>query len=302
MNNMMTRIAVGAIGIPLMIVAMGAGGWAFSLVVMGMTTAALWEFYHLCSSKHAEANRAVGIAWSVVFQATLATAVHDGAWWSPSWLLLLGGILTVGTVATLAAELWRNIPNALLNTAMTAMGLLYVTLGFSALLLLRHLPVALTGVPASTMADLPVPMPQGFAVVLLTFLSVWICDSAAYFAGMAFGRHKLFPRVSPKKSWEGALVGGVASAAAFTLLGQRWLPFLPLAHAIGAGILIAVVGQVGDLAESLLKRDAAIKDSSQLIPGHGGFLDRFDSMLFVAPVLLVYFLLSQSTSWLQAGR
>jgi phosphatidate cytidylyltransferase len=287
---MTVRILVGLIGIPLMLAAVVAGEWFFNLVIIGISTFALWEFYHLCESKHAAANRSVGLVWSIAFQTAIAVAISRGHVWSASWLLIGAALVMLGTLITFAAELWRNLPNALLNTAMTIIGILYVTVSLSALMLLRAIPESLLGTTSNV-------LPQGATLVIVAFVGVWVCDSVAYFSGLAFGRHKLFPRVSPKKSWEGAIGGFLGSVVAVWALTQWLVPDFPLPHALGAGILIGIVGQIGDLAESLLKRDAELKDSSRLIPGHGGFLDRFDSMLFVAPVLLIYILLAQSHMW-----
>jgi len=118
-----------------------------------------------------------------------------------------------------------------------------------------------------------------------------MCDSAAYFTGLAIGKHKLFPRVSPKKTWEGAIGGGIGAVLVVVALFHWLMPLVPTIHGIAVGIIIAVFGPIGDLAESWLKRDAVVKDSSHLIPGHGGLLDRFDSMLFVAPLVTVYLVL-----------
>ena len=105
---------------------------------------------------------------------------------------------------------------------------------------------------------------------------------------MSIGKHKIFPRVSPKKSWEGTIAGVLISPLSMWLALQLFLPEFPQTHAVVLGAIIGVVGPVGDFAESLLKRDASIKDSSALIPGHGGVLDRFDSIMFVAPVVWLY--------------
>ena len=120
------------------------------------------------------------------------------------------------------------------------------------------------------------------------FASVWVCDSAAYFVGRALGKHPLFKRVSPNKTWEGAIGGFVGAVAVFTVARFIALPYLSVVQAIVCGALIGLFGQVGDLVESLLKRSAGVKDSSALIPGHGGVLDRFDSLMFVAPLLFFY--------------
>jgi phosphatidate cytidylyltransferase len=128
----------------------------------------------------------------------------------------------------------------------------------------------------------------GGYTVISVFAIIWICDSAAYHFGSAFGRHKLFPRVSPNKSWEGAVMGFVFAVGSAIIARQLVLPYLSMADAVVIGLIVGVAGQLGDLAESLLKRDAGVKDSSNLIPGHGGVFDRFDSLLFVSPLVYLY--------------
>ena len=128
----------------------------------------------------------------------------------------------------------------------------------------------------------------GGFTVLSVFASIWLCDSAAYFVGRAIGKHKLFERVSPNKTWEGAIAGLVFAIGGFVLAHHLLLPYLSLRDALVCGGIVGVFGQLGDLGESLLKRDAGVKDSSNLIPGHGGVLDRFDSLLFVSPLIYCY--------------
>jgi phosphatidate cytidylyltransferase len=127
----------------------------------------------------------------------------------------------------------------------------------------------------------------GFTVIAV-FASVWVCDSAAYFAGRAFGKHKLFERVSPQKTWEGAIAGFVTAILTFVLAAELFLPYMTLGNAIVCGGIVGSFGQIGDLVESLFKRDAGVKDSSSLVPGHGGVLDRFDSLLFISPLVFLY--------------
>jgi phosphatidate cytidylyltransferase len=119
----------------------------------------------------------------------------------------------------------------------------------------------------------------------------WVGDIGAYYVGRPFGKHKLAPRVSPKKSWEGSVASVVTSAVVGTLYLQRFLPAVPLAEAVGLTIAANVAGQFGDLAESAMKRGANVKDSGGILPGHGGFLDRVDSTLFALPVIYGFLLL-----------
>jgi phosphatidate cytidylyltransferase len=135
-------------------------------------------------------------------------------------------------------------------------------------------PVALTAVIRDT---------WGREVLLLGLLVVWISDTAQFYVGSTLGRHRLAPLISPKKSVEGAMGGFVAGVAAMTALGRLWLPGIGLPGLAAAGATLVVLGIAGDLFESLLKRSADVKDSSALIPGHGGVLDRIDALLFVMP-------------------
>jgi len=291
MSNLLQRVLVGLVGIPLVVSIIWLGGHVFNVTIMILSFLALREFYILAESKHAQANRSVGFAWSVILQAVVATATTVAwPWWNDTWLMLVMGAFVLGTLATLVAELWRGRENALLNTSITVMGVAYVSVSMAALMIMHAMPISAIGGTTAFGVN-------GAALVLATFVSVWMADSAAYFVGLAFGKHKLFPRVSPKKSWEGAIGGGLGAIAAFAGVSAWLMPEYPLPLAIIAGVLVGVAGPIGDLMESLLKRDAAIKDSSTVIPGHGGVLDRFDSMLLVAPLMLAYMLVSIPFVW-----
>ncbi len=133
--------------------------------------------------------------------------------------------------------------------------------------------------------------PEGWKLVFFLLLVVWLGDSGAYYVGKKFGRHKLSPRISPKKTIEGLAGGITASIVAAIVIHYTFFPNFPLHHAVIAGAILSFAGVIGDLAESMWKRSAAVKDSGTLLPGHGGFLDRFDSILFTAPILYCYWTL-----------
>jgi phosphatidate cytidylyltransferase len=133
--------------------------------------------------------------------------------------------------------------------------------------------------------------PEGYKLVFFLLLVVWVGDSGAYYVGKQFGKHKLSPRISPKKTVEGLIGGMTASIIAAIVAHYTFFPKFPLLHAIIAGVILSFAGVIGDLAESMWKRSAAVKDSGTLLPGHGGFLDRFDSILFTAPILYCYWTL-----------
>lgn len=177
----------------------------------------------------------------------------------------------------LIIELFRNYGSAILNISTTLLGIFYFGLFGSTLVGIREFYPNIDGL-----------YNNGGYLIISIFASIWICDSAAFFGGTALGKHKLFPRVSPKKSWEGAVFGFVFAILAMILAKYLVLDFLLLKDSIAIGFITGTFGQIGDLAESLLKRDAGVKDSSGLIPGHGGIFDRFDSLLFSAPLIYLY--------------
>jgi phosphatidate cytidylyltransferase len=178
-------------------------------------------------------------------------------------------VLMTAMVAVAASSLgaWRGGPGALASVAATLLPALYVGLPVSALLGIR----TLSG-------------PRGLFLLMLT---VMVSDTSQYYTGRAFGRRPLAPMVSPKKTVEGAIGGAVIASAVFAVVGIWWLPQLAAPFRAILGLTIVVLGIVGDLFESMLKRSAGVKDSSALIPGHGGVLDRIDALLFAAPVYYI---------------
>lgn len=134
----------------------------------------------------------------------------------------------------------------------------------------------------------------GPKLVFFLLLVVWLGDAGAYYVGKQFGKHKLSPRISPKKTIEGLIGGIAASIIAALVIHFTFFQAMPLIHAVIVGVILSICGVIGDLAESMWKRSAAVKDSGTLIPGHGGFLDRFDSIFFTTPILYVYWVLIQN--------
>jgi phosphatidate cytidylyltransferase len=147
------------------------------------------------------------------------------------------------------------------------------------------------GMLAGSLIRLRNDFPEGWKLVFFLLLVVWLGDSGAYYFGRMFGKHKLSPRISPKKTIEGLIGGMTTSIIAAIVIHFTFFPAFPLVHAVIAGVILSFAGVVGDLAESMWKRSADVKDSGTLLPGHGGFLDRFDSILFTAPILYCYWTL-----------
>jgi phosphatidate cytidylyltransferase len=133
--------------------------------------------------------------------------------------------------------------------------------------------------------------PVGWKLIFYLVLVVWLGDTGAYYVGKNLGKHKLSPRISPKKTIEGLAGGMTASIITAVVIHFTFFEEFPLLHAIIAGVILSFAGVIGDLAESMWKRSADVKDSGTLIPGHGGFLDRFDSIFFTAPILYCYWTL-----------
>jgi len=164
-------------------------------------------------------------------------------------------------------------------------GSLEEALPSSAIAIMATLYIGMLG---GSMIRLRGDFPDGPKLIFFLLLVVWLGDAGAYYTGKSLGRRKLSPRISPKKTIEG-LIGGVAtSVIAVIVIHFTFFPNFPLVHAVIAGVILSLAGVVGDLAESMWKRSADVKDSGTLIPGHGGFLDRFDSIFFTAPILYTY--------------
>jgi phosphatidate cytidylyltransferase len=272
-----TRTGVAAVGIPIAIGAVYLGGWVLAVLLAAVSAVAVRELFRMAELKGARPLVGLGMAASAGFVAAGALAPARGLE-SPAY----AGLAVALVLAATAGSIWaRGVEGQpLLSSAATVFGAGYTGGMLVFGLFLRHLP----GVESPWHATALV-----FAPVLLT----WTNDSFAYFVGRAFGRRKLIPRVSPGKTVEGtlgALAGTVCVAAAYSLLLARF-PSYRIGPVEGAvfGALVSAAAVVGDLAESLLKRDAGVKDSGTLLPGHGGALDRFDSLLFTLPLAYAFF-------------
>jgi phosphatidate cytidylyltransferase len=296
------------VGIPVIVAGSLAGGFLFSAGVLLVSIVGLFEYYALARAKGAHPQVGTGIILGILTTSgfffarirDLLLSLLDRASISvpaPSMTQYFLMLALLFAPLLLAIELFRNKGSALLNIASTVLGTVYVSFFLGALIGIRELfvpgdfPVyahfSITGVSVSEDVAATIYRWGGYTVVVL-FASIWICDSAAYFVGRAFGRHKLFERVSPSKTWEGAIAGFLFGVGSFVLGKVLVLPYLTLGQSVLCGVFVGLFGQLGDLAESLLKRDAGVKDTSRLIPGHGGALDRFDSLLFVSPLLFFY--------------
>jgi phosphatidate cytidylyltransferase len=257
---MLVRILTGLVGIPLFLGLLYVGKWPLFALVAGMGLIGFHEYTRMWKAK------GVTVAQVPGYLAVLALLVW--AYLTPGNGTWLGAILSAAVIATLTWVLFRFEQRTIVDAVTTIGGVVYV--GF----LLTHL-LMLRGLGQGTGFDL------GLKWIMLAFFCTWAADSLAYFAGKAFGKRKLAPLISPKKSVEGAIGGGVGAV----IVG--WLMAPVVGIAVWQGALIAafvfVLSILGDLSESALKRYTGIKDSGNILPGHGGVLDRFDSSLFVLP-------------------
>ncbi|HET9136443.1 MAG TPA: phosphatidate cytidylyltransferase [Candidatus Kapabacteria bacterium] len=285
MSNLAQRVLVAVIAIPIVLFIVlykPLGFYALAVMLSGMT---VWEYYGLARTKGIAPQNILGVVL------TMITALIFGhyrlkylfGWDTDIVIGIAMAALFLGAFIILAVELFRNLPNPIEQTAITLFGAVYIGIGCGSLFgIFDSLAFWITSKEMYSHY-----MPGLF--ILTVLVSIWVCDSAAYFAGRAFGKHKFFERVSPKKTWEGAIAGFIASIALWAVAPMviEPLAFLGTTNCIIIGIIAGSIGQIGDLGKSLLKRDAGVKDSSNLIPGHGGVLDRLDSIIFVSPVLFI---------------
>ncbi|MHB0857004.1 MAG: phosphatidate cytidylyltransferase [Anaerolineae bacterium] len=262
---LITRLISAAILIPLVAAAVYLGGPIFFVLALLVALLAGWEYLALVQ-RH-------GVATSrVLTLATIVLLFVDAMW--PQFGLLTA-ILAFAPLVVLSREVFnRNTPGALSRWSFAVAGSLYIGYSLSFLLRLRALE-------------------NGALWLVVALLGTWICDTGAYLVGCRVGRHRFFPEISPRKTVEGA-VGGLAFGVAAVVLLAYWLLGLPIFWGILLGILLVFAATIGDLAESVIKRQVGVKDSGNLIPGHGGMLDRVDSLLFVIPVVYYFATLGQS--------
>lgn len=278
LKNLLVRTISGAVLLLVVVGALWLSKWSagalFGVIMLG----GLVEFYNLCRKRGIEPMYSVGVATSVaVFGIAFAIFLQ---WGTPVTdavsRIVLGALLYTMLIvpATFVCELWRKSPTPIENIATTFMGVIYVALPMSMVLFIPQLLVG-----------------KWSAWVMLAFISIiWANDIFAYLVGCSIGKHRLCERISPKKSWEG-FVGGVIGAVGIALLFGYIFDGSLLVWG-GLGVVTALASVVGDLVESLMKREADVKDSGKMMPGHGGFLDRFDALYLAVPFALFYLIIT----------
>lgn len=250
LGSLRLRVAAAVVGIVVILGALHLGAVPFALVVATISAFALNEFYALFREKHQRPNEVLGVVAGVSF---------------PLGAVLAGktGLVSALFLAAAATALWYLVfpKTKLTDMAVTLFGAVYIGFMLSFLVLVQALN-------------------HGTWLVMLVLGATWINDTAAYFAGVTLGRRRLAPNVSPGKTWEGTVVGvGLTTLA---LGAMVFVTYLDTIERLILGGVVATAAIGGDLAESRIKRELGVKDAGKLIPGHGGFLDRFDSLLLVS--------------------
>jgi phosphatidate cytidylyltransferase len=265
-SNLALRLATAAVMVPIILgLLFYAPSWAFYVLVLPISLVGLSELL-LMTHPHDAVARWIGLGIAAV--ASLAVYFHGD---DPRVLFTVIAVVPLsGPLVTLARI--GDIDTAALRSCALGFGPLFVVIPLTLLALMRR-----------TLGDV------GAGAVLLTLGIAWFADTTAYFAGRYLGRHKLYEAVSPKKTVEGA-IGGLLGSVVFAVVASLWFlrGALPIGHAVALALVGGILGQAGDLCESLIKRSMGLKDSGGIVPGHGGVLDRVDALIFASVVVFLY--------------
>lgn len=279
MNELSKRIIVGVIGIPLAILIIYLGSYYFFIAILLISILGLWEFYKLVEAKGFSPMKYSGILSLIILEITFYLMYIDNSFLSSiKYISYFIFEIIIISLFLMILNLFRNKGNSIINLSTTLSGLAIIIIPFLSLIAIRNGNFDLYD--------------NGLAyLIMVYFASIWICDSAAYFIGRKWGKHKIATKVSPKKSWEGAIAGLAGAVLTFMIFSVLLIWPLSTIESLIFGLTIGILGQVGDFFESSLKRDAEVKDSSSLLSAHGGVLDRFDSIMFTAPAILLLIIL-----------
>lgn len=264
------RILTALIGIPIAAYVINYGEWLFAAMILMLTLLAWHEFYTMLQNKN------INIYYSLGF--LLNTVIAGCAWLGNSQELVM--VMFISTLLALVKVVTSGTKFTVTDATFSLLGISYIGVSFAHLLLLRYTD---SSQYISTSFG---QLSAGAAYLWLAFVGTWASDTFAYFVGTYLGRHKLCPMISPGKTIEGALGGLIGSVIAIVLLGNIFK--LSMTHSVIMGLLVGVAAPLGDLVESAIKRFAGVKDSGRILPGHGGILDRFDSILFAVPAIYYY--------------
>ncbi len=273
MSGLLRRALTALIFVAVVVAGLFTGPYTF-VALFGLVAAlCLWEFLGLTLERGSGFRKTGGLV--VGMAPYLIVSVHQIGWISGRGIDPLSvGLLGLLLLFCMAVyELFSRSEQPIANVAFTALGALYIGLPFTLVLLLAFRQ---TGFDAN--------------LILGMLLLTWANDTGAYLVGSRVGKTPLMPRISPKKTWEGSL-GGMAIGLLVAYLLSRFFPDLTMWQWMGLGVIVVVFGSLGDLVESMLKRSKGVKDTGTILPGHGGFLDRFDAFIFMVPFATAYLIL-----------
>ena len=275
-NNFIQRAITGIIFVGVLIGCILGGPISFTLLFALITALTIHEFGVIISKQpDVEINKPICMLAGVfLFFGFAYLGVMPG-----QTEILIPYLFLI--IYLLVSELNLKKKNPLNIWAYAMMSQIYIALSFAMLNVLAYHSIGNEGELSNYQVQYNPILP------LSIFIFTWINDTGAYCTGMLFGKHRLFERISPKKSWEGSIGGGVFSIIAAIVMAH-YFPFMPISIWIGLALTVVIFGTLGDLTESLLKRTIGIKDSGNILPGHGGMLDRFDSTLMAVPAAVVY--------------
>ncbi len=271
MNNLTKRTITGIILVSLIAGSIIGGPYSFMLLILIINVLSLQEFYHLFCAENISPDKPAGIILSLLLLITLALSISGNSNWN---MLLLNIPFTFGIFFK---ELYQRSVHPFHNIAFTFLGVIYITVPLCFLVSIAFFPVA--------------NYTYHYQVPLGYFLILWANDTAAYFVGKTIGRHPLYKSLSPFKTWEGS-IGGAIFAMITAYFASLYFITPHLGGWIILSLIVIVTGTFGDLVKSMMKRSLNLKDSGNVLPGHGGMLDRFDSLLGSAPFVFCYLILS----------
>ncbi|MEJ2237267.1 MAG: phosphatidate cytidylyltransferase [Gemmatimonadales bacterium] len=280
-SNLIRRAVVAVVAIPTAIGVVYVGGWALTGLLAVLAALGSAELYRLADLSGIRPVEEVGYVAAALLPVGVFAATSDGLYLGYRYLVLAAAVYVI---TVMAIAVWRRNPEdrPLSSVAVTILGVVYAGGMPAFLIILRHPPGPLTAWGATWLVFLPLAV-------------VWICDSMAMAGGSAIGGPKLAAVVSPNKTWAGFITGSVAAGIVAPIYGVVLLERFDISlHAwqlVVFGVIVATVGQVGDLAESLFKREVGVKDSGTAFPGHGGVLDRLDSLYWAIPVAVILLIL-----------
>jgi len=274
LKNFITRTLTGAVYVAIIIGSILSGQFIFASLFLLILVFSLLEFYRLCRNGNIKPQVITGVLISAIIYSLLFLVSHQ---YIENYFLLL----TIPLFIIIPiVEILRNKANPVQNIAFTILSIVFLAFPFSIFNFIL--------IPYSNQPELYKP-----ELIIGLFIIIWANDSGAYLSGKLLGKHKMIERISPNKTWEGTL-GGAILAILISILYFSFFNYFSAIQVVLITFFTILAGTYGDLAESLIKRNFNVKDSGKVLPGHGGLLDRFDSMLLAAPIyyVLLYFILN----------